>query len=167
MDKRYLLMIVIIFVCFVNLYLIAVNSDVVGSATVEVGQYTCSIPHGFSLYDSDKNHAYLIDTNSKIIIHIYANLSDNSTYDNKVNEIINNSDYKLLSNGTINMGGIDIDSIYYREYDNNQNRSTFYFTKENETFRIIIMDFNYDADLNKTLDYVAVIVDSMKKDYRL
>ena len=61
MDKRYLLMIVIICVCLANLYIIADFSDVVGSASVDTGNYTFSLPKGFSLYEDrqkQKNLGY-------------------------------------------------------------------------------------------------------------
>ena len=68
MDKRYLLIILIIGICAVNLYLISNTSDVVGSAYVDVGNYTFSLPNGFVL-DSDKGNQVSI-INSDTNMHI-------------------------------------------------------------------------------------------------
>ncbi|WP_295592422.1 hypothetical protein [uncultured Methanobrevibacter sp.] len=167
MDKRYLFIFIIVFLCCINLYLIVINSDEVGSASVAVGDYICTIPQGFSLYESKKNSVNLFDEDSKIVISVYSHLSKNDTYNRKMVELNNNSNVAVLSNGTINVEDMNIYSIFYRRVDNNQNRSTFYFTKDNNTFRILITDFNYKNDYNKILEYANIISTSMRRDYRM
>ena len=167
MDKRYLFIFIIVFICCINLYFIAINSDDVGSATVASGDYICAIPQGFSLYESNKNYVHLFDADSKVVIDVYTHISKNNTYDKKLVELNNNSNVRVLSNGTINVEDMTIYSIFYRQADNNQNRSTFYFTKDNNNFRILITDFDYEKDYNKILDYVDIISTSMRRDYRM
>ena len=164
MDRRYFLIILIIIVCSFSLYNIAVNSDVVGSATVECGKYTCSIPNGFSLYNSEKTEVTCSDGNG-MYIFIYTNLSDKANYSNKIDEINQSKDNNLISNGTINNNNMIIHSIYYSR-DDGTNRSTFYFTKDDHNFRIIISGFNYEKDRNKTVEIACDIANSMKLNYK-
>lgn len=167
MDKRYLFIFIIVFICCINLYFIAINSDDVGSASVASGDYICTIPQGFSLYESNNNYVHLFDADSKIVIDVYTHISKNNTYDKKLVELNNNSNVRVLSNGTINVEDMTIYSIFYRQVDNNQNRSTFYFKKDNNNFRILITDFDYEKDYNKILDYVDIISTSTRRDYRM
>jgi hypothetical protein len=164
MDRRYFLIIIIIIVCSFSLYNIAVNSDVVGSASVECGKYTCSIPNGFFLYNSEKTEVTYSDGNG-MYIFIYTSLTDSANYTNKIDEIENSSDYTLLSNGTINNTNLIIHSIYYVRGDG-VNRSTFYFTKYDNNFKIIISGFDYDTERNKTVEMASSIANSIKFNYK-
>lgn len=164
MDKRYFLIIVIFVACMFSLYNIALNSDVIGSANVECGKYICTLPNGFSKYDSDNTHVVCSDGKG-MTIYIYTDLSNNSNYANKLLDIDQNKDYNIKSNGTINFNGLNIDSIFYYK-ENGSNRSTFYFNKNNDNFRIIITGFNYDTQYNETMDIACTIADSMRLNHK-
>lgn len=166
MDKRYLLIFIIIFICFIGLFVIANNSDNIGSASVACGKYSFCIPNGFSLYDSATYTVHISNGDSGINIIVYSKLNKNDTFKNGFNRISNSSSFSILSNGSIDANGIKINSVYYRNLENNRNESQHYFSKENNSFRIYVSDFNYDEDLNKTLDYVSIIAQSIKLDYK-
>ena len=150
MDKRYLLILIIILICFIGLFVIANNSDNIGSASVACGQYSLQIPNGFSLYDSSRDSVHIYNGNSGININVYSNLRKNDTFNNRFNLLSNTSEFHILSNGSIDANGIKIDSVYYKDVGTNQNKSHHYFSKGNNSFRIFVYDFNYDQDLNKT-----------------
>lgn len=164
MDKRYFLIIMIIIVCCFSLYNIAIHSDVIGSATVQCGKYTCSLPNGFSLYDSESNQIDCRNDNGTYI-HIYTDLAEGSNYTNKYNELNQSNEYHILSNGSINYNNITIHSIFYSQ-ENDGNRSTFYFSKDNASFRIIIVGYDYDTQQNETINIACNIADSMKLNYK-
>ena len=42
----------------------------------------------------------------------------------------------------------------------------FYFEKEGASFRVLMSDFNYESDRNNTIDYITVIVNSLRLDYK-
>lgn len=167
MDKRYFLIIIIICVCCINLYLISSVSNVVGSASVDVGNYTFSLPEGFTFYEDKANGISISNTNTKMVIGLYVPLEDKDTFANRFNNINNSAKYDIISNGSINSGGIAIDSIYYRDVNDLTNYSTFYFTKFNHNFRILVTGFNYDLDKNKTIDIVTGIVNSIRTNYKV
>lgn len=166
MDKRYLLILIIVIMCFISLFVISNNSDNIGSASVACGKYCLQIPNGFSLYDSGRDNVHIYNGDSGININVYSNLRKNDTFKNRFDLLSNTSDFHILSNGSIDVNGIKVDSVYYEDTVTNQNKSHHYFSKENNSFRIFVYDFNYNQDLNKTLDYVSIIAQSIKVDYK-
>lgn len=165
MDKRYFLIIIIIFVGCINLYMITEVSDVVGSASVNVGKYTFTLPNGFSLYDTNTNDIMISNPNSNMKVYVYSSLDKKDTYENKSAAIAGN--YKVLSNGTIKYDDMEIHSIYYQNRDSSRKHATFFFTKYNNTFRILINDFDYGTQKNETIDIATGIADSMRINYKI
>ena len=123
MDKRYLLIFIIIFICFIGLFVIANNSDNIGSASVACGKYSFRIPNGFSLYDSATYSVHISNGNPGINIVVHSMLNKNDTFKNVFNKVSNSSSLSILSNGSIDANGIKIDSVYYRNLQNNRNES--------------------------------------------
>ena len=165
MDKRYLLILIIIIICCINLVIIVNNSDVVGSATATAGKYVFSMPSGFSLYENNGNSA-LIENNNELSIYFESNLTDSDTYNNLLNKINNESNDKILSKGTLNIDNTSVDTVYFQT-THNVNKSAFYFEKDNTHFKIVISNFNYDADSNLTLSYATLIIKSTHYNYKM
>lgn len=149
-----------------NLYFISSYSDIVGSASIDCGNYTISIPSGFTLYESNNQRALIHNDNNGMNINFYNNLKDDNNYENKAEDLNNSSEFKILSKGNITIDNTQIDCIFYQRNSDHQNRSTFYFEKLNHDFRILITDFNYDSDKNETLYYVTEIVSSLRLNYK-
>lgn len=166
MDKRYLLIIVIIIFCSLSLYFISLSSDIVGSASIDCGDYTVSIPEGFTLYSSTNERVLIHNGENGIDINLYGNLGKSGTYENKLEGIENSTEYKVLSKGNLTVDGIDIESFYYQRNNDGQNRSTFYFEKLDHRFRILITDFDYDNEKDLTIQYVSDIVSSLRLNYK-
>ena len=165
MDKRYILIFIIIIVCCVNLSVIANSSDIIGSASVEGGHYIFSIPSGFSLYESNNNHVLIHNGDSGMYIDIFLKISKDN-YQSKLKEINKDKDYIILSNGSLSVEDINIDAIYYQNVSNHENRSTFYFNKFDNNFRITMLNFNYENDKNMTIEYISDIVSSVRVNYK-
>ena len=87
MDKRYFLIIIIILICSVNLYMISNVSNVVGSASVDIGNYTVTLPKEFSLYEDDGNRILISNPNNNMNVWIFSNLGDGDNYSNKYKEV--------------------------------------------------------------------------------
>lgn len=162
MDKRYFFIIIIICVCCINLYMIANVSDVVGSASIHVGDYTFSLPDGFSLYDDEHSQIHIYNPDSDMDIIVYSQLGKNDTFLNKYNEINSSGKYNILSNGTLKDDDINIESLFYQRINDTNNRSTFYFTKFDHNFRILLTNFDYNTEKNEIMDIVTHIVDSLR-----
>jgi len=165
MDKRYLLMLLIIIICCINLSIIVSNSDIVGSASIGVGDYLFSVPQGFNLYESD-GHSVTIQNKNNIAIQVETNLSEKDTYYSSLNYIENRTNATILSEGTISIENISVNTVYYMTSDN-KNMSALYFEKDNTPFKIIVSNFNYDNDRDLTLDYSTFIIKSIKYNYKM
>lgn len=165
MDKRYILILIIIIICLANLSIIVNNSDVVGSATATAGKYLFSVPHGFSLFEKHSNSAF-IRNNDDMSIYYQSDLNNSDTYDKRLSYLDNESDDKILSKGSFNLDNISVDTVYYQTI-NNTNKSAFYFEKNNTQFKIIMSNFNYNTDRNLTLEYATIIIRSTHYDYKL
>ena len=171
MDKRYFLIIAIVLVCLVNMYAISQFSDVVGSASVNVGDYTCSIPENFNLMNSYGDYVVINNPNSGLYVAIYYyNDSTQFNFSKGSADLVNNPSNTVLSNGTINIGDVNIESIYYSHHDSSSdvtnNRSVFYFEKDNVSFKVNMENFDYKNDRDKTIEVLSFIVNSLRPNYK-
>ncbi|WP_407423095.1 hypothetical protein [Methanobrevibacter sp.] len=164
MDKRYLLILVVIIICGINLSIIVNNSDIVGSASVSVGKYLFSMPEGFNIYENNGN-SIVIQNKDKITIYFDTNLGSADNYDKRLKYIDNTTTDKILSKGTLTIDNIKVDSVYYQN-ENHTNMSAFYFEKDNNPFKIVVSNFNYNDDRNLTLEYITDIIQSTHLDYK-
>ena len=164
MDKRYLLILVVIIICGINLSIIVNNSDVVGSASVSVGKYLFSMPEGFNMHENNGN-SVVIQNNDSVTINFDTALDSSDTYNNRLRYIDNQTTNKILSKGTLTIGNIKVDSVYYQS-ENHTNNSAFYFKKDNKPFKIVVSNFNYNNGRNLTLNYVSDIIQSTHLDYK-
>lgn len=166
MDRRYLVIIIIIFICAINLYMISNFSDVVGSASVDIANYTVSLPEGFSLYENNNDNILISNPNKHMRVNIYGNINPKDKYINQTQEIKSNSKYILLSNGTDNINGNTIQCIFFRNIGDNNNCSMFYYTKFNHEFKIYMRGFNYDLQKDDSLKIAEQIVDTTRINYK-
>ena len=164
MDKRYLLILVVIIICGINLSIIVNNSNIVGSASVSVGKYLFSMPEGFFIHENNGN-SVVIQNNDKVSIYFDTNLGSADNYDKRLKYIDNTSTDKILSKGTITIDNIEVNSVYYQG-KNHVNKSAFYFEKNNNPFKIVVTNFNYDNDRDLTLEYIKDIIQSTHLDYK-
>ena len=164
MDKRYFLIIIVIVVCCFNLYMIANYSDIVGDASIDAGNYTFSLPQDFTLYEQGKNGVLISNSESMNMI-IDSVVSDDDNYINRTQDILRGHN-KIYSNGTIDVNGIVINSIFYQNLDNNQNHSNFYFNKDGNEFKIRVSNFNYDSQKDEVIDIVTYIVTTLRVNYK-
>lgn len=165
MDKRYLLIILIMSICAINMYIISDNSDVVGSAYVDVGNYTFSLPNGFTLYSNQGNQVSIINSDTDMHILIYSSLGKNDTFANKLHDIESKDEYKLYSNGTVHCGDMEIPAAFYHR--GSENRSTFYFTEDGNNFRILIIGFDYSTQKDEVINIVSDLVGSVRLNNKL
>lgn len=163
MDKRYLLILVIIIICCVNLSIIVNNSDIVGSASASAGKYLFSLPDGFSLQESSGNST-VIQNNKGVRIYLESSIDKSDNYNRTLDYLENESDIEVLSEGTLNIENITVDTVYFQS--NNTDRVAYYFEKDNTPFKIVMSNFNYDNNRNLTIEYVTDIIQSIRFDYK-
>lgn len=170
MNKQYLVIIIILIMGLTSLYFISINSDVVGSASISVNKYIFSSPEGFVL-DYSKSNEVALHSSSEENLSMYVTIIDDSNYfPSFLDWLENNSDYTILSKGSIKVNDIDVDTVYNRHKLNNNlsnNCSIFYFNKYGTNFKLEITGFNYDTDRNKTMNFLIDVVTSLKPDYKI
>ena len=164
MDNRYLLIIVFILICLVNLFFIASNSDEIGSASVIAGEFIFELPKNFNILESTGDHVSLQNPDTNLNVNVYTNQNRIYDFNKTVSKINNETNVKILSNGSINVNNITVNAIYYTHYPENisANYSAFVFSKDNHVFQINMKNFNYKNDLNYTVEVLDVIVSSIR-----
>lgn len=168
MDRRYLVIIFIIVFGCINLFFISGFSDVIGSASVNCGDYTFTIPNDFNLMSSEESTVVIHNPVSHLTVAISIIDNNDSNFTRDFDRIANNSNNNVLAEGDINIDNITVSSIYYEGPDSKdevKNRSVFFFKKFDSTFKIQMTNFNF-TDRNETIDVLSSIVDSMRINYR-
>lgn len=169
MDKRYLLIIIILIMGLTSLFFISSNSDMVGSASVNMRDFIFSLPEGFILDHSDKDSVTLYNEKDNLYMYFQV-VDDSNTYDSLLNWMNNSSSYVILSKGSIKINDIDVDTVYNKHYyDNNQysNSSVFYFNMYDTNLKVEITGFDYDKDRNQTIDILVDLISSLKPNYQM
>ncbi|WP_407414951.1 hypothetical protein [Methanobrevibacter sp.] len=140
-------------------------SDVVGSAYVDVGNYTFSLPEGFVLESDKGNQVSIINYDTDMHIFIYSSSGNNETFANRIQAIENSSEYQLYSNGTVHCGDMEIPAAFYHK--DSENRSTFFFTEDGNNFRFLIIGFDYNTQKEDVINIVSNLVESVRFNHKL
>lgn len=168
MDKRYILIIGIVSICLFNLYILADYSDIVGSASVDYKNVTFTLPKDFNLLETTNNRVQIHNPNFGYITLTYHDDDSKINFQNYFSNIANNSKYIILSNGTINIENIKVDSVYYQSRLSDgslNNHSSFLFVKDNTTYEINMANFDYN-DRNSTINNLEIIINSLRPNYK-
>ena len=168
MDRRYLVIIFIIIFGCINLFFITEFSDVIGSASVNCGDYTFTIPNDFNLMSADESTVVIHNPVSHLTVAISIIDHNGSNFTADLGRITNNSNNNVFAEGDINIDNITVSSIYYEGPDSKgdvKNRSVFFFKKFDSTFKMQMTNFNF-TDRNETVNVLSGIVDSMRINYR-
>lgn len=168
MDKRFILIIFIIIIGVFNLFIISENSDVIGSASVDVSKFTFSLPKDFILLNTNNQNDVSI-SNTKTGLRIMVSVIPHYNASYKFDSLQNDTNKTILSNGTINRNDIKIDSMYYNPVTPDNNHSSaaiFYFNKNNASFKISMDNFNYETQREETIDALLGIIDSIRINHK-
>ena len=170
MDKRYLLIIILIIIGCSTLYLITNASYTIGSASATLGQYTFSLPQGFTV-DHTENKYVSIFNGDGVYIHVNVAEKNKDNYNDTLN-YLKSKNIPIISSGSVNIGDIVVDSVFYNKtqynitINSNENvcGAFFIFNKSNATFKIEVTHFDYE-NKDKIIEYVSYIVQSLNKNY--
>lgn len=167
MDKRYLLIIVIILICSVNLFLISNSSDVIGGASVNFKDYTFSIPKNFDLLSSDDQYVKLYNPEIGRVQITYGDISNDNDYKHRLDYLQNRSDITILRNGTLNIENTTVYSVFFQRKDSNSiiNDSSFIFDQYGHRFTISVAGYDYSS-YNETVDTVIFLIGSLRHNYK-
>lgn len=166
MDKRWIYILIIFIVGIATLAFIVDTSTTVGSAIVSISTYTDTVPDGYNIEDSEKDHAVFINrkTNEKIYVGELGkgNLTDKK-FDEKVIELSNNENVTNINFTGEVYNNITLKTICYEKLPDNTINKASFFMKFNHTF--IVNSYNYH-DENKIDEGAHFVIDTLQKDYK-
>ena len=166
MDKRWIYILIILIAGLAAMAYIVDNSTTVGSAIVPIGSFTTTLPDGYNIEASEKDHAILIirKTNEKIYIgELGKGNQTDKFYGEKIIELENNYNVTNISYSDDVYNNITFKSINYEKQPNNTINKASFFMKFDHTF--IVESRNYH-DKDK-MDYGAhFVVDTLQRDYK-
>ena len=167
MDKRWILLLIILIVGCTCMYFIVDSSTTVGNAITVVNKSVVTIPNDFGIGNSEKNSVELIGKNSdeKIYIEDFGKKDVAlESFKENLSEFSHNPKYKIMKNTTENISNITTYKIYLEDYtkENATNTTIAYIYSYNHTVMIKIDGSNQDQkeeDLN-------FIIRTIKHDYK-
>lgn len=168
MDKRWILLIIIAIIGIGCMYNIVSNSTSIGTPITTLNKTIVTIPNDYTVGDSDKKSTELFnDSNVEQKIYMEdlgeGNFSLNK-FNNKLKQLSNDKNIKIIKNVTNSTGGRDTHTIYYQELDSPQEyKSVSYISCINHTYYFKLYGYeNIDG-----MDYpLKFIVDTLQPDYK-
>lgn len=167
MDKRWILILIILIAGLSCMYWIVDSSTTVGSAIAPVNRSYITLPDGFSIAETKTASATIIDksTNEKIFVKdIGKEDSALPNFNSKVDTLMKSADIKIISNASKETNGI---TYYQADYQNTTgnvtNYTISYVHTNNHTYLIRMQNYDNPSKLEKDLDY---IVNTLRPDYK-
>lgn len=161
MDKRWILILIILIVGCTCLYYIVDSSTTVGDAITVVNKSVITIPSDFSIGSDDKSSVTLINkkTNETIFIE---DLGKSDSAFNCFKEDLNSLD-NILNNSTVNINNITAYKIDMQNSTTYSNSSLVYVYSSNHTFAIKFNGYTDQNELNQDLNF---IVSALSPDFK-
>lgn len=168
MDKRWILIIIILIAAISCGYLIISSSNTVGNAIVDVNSSTVTLPPGFSITGSEISNVELTKkpTSEKIFIKdLGKNSNAKLLFDKKLDSFSKNEDIEIFNNGTNSTDEFEYYTIYYQEYSKSDldNQSVTYLNKSGH---IYLLKFSGYTDMNQMDENLDTIIHTLNLDYK-
>ena len=163
MDKRWILILIIIIVALGCGYLIVNSSTTVGKAVTVVDRCVFTLPDGYSLENSKTGNITIEHDGTCEKINV-KEFNKNTTVKKLIARFERNFNdtYEIIGNNTTKSpNGIEIFTVYYKNSTDNLSSSFFYTTKH--SFNVNTVGYNDLNALNKDLYYIA---DTLRPDYK-
>lgn len=164
MDKRWVLIIIILIIGLSSLYIIVDNSTTVGSAITTFSKTTITIPDGFSVEDTSNNILELYNKNNNEKIQIYDMGKGNTVKEMHTNFtaiLLEEQDFENITNKTFDLDNINITQTILKSENETFVISSFY--QYNHTYIIIMTGYD---DLNTTTQDLNYILCTLRPDYK-
>ncbi|MDO5823119.1 hypothetical protein [Methanobrevibacter sp.] len=165
MDKKWILILIILIVGCFSMYFIVESSNTVGTAITVLNKTVVTIPDDLSIKASEKNHVELFNKHGTEKIHI-KDMGKNDTslnsFKNNLNNLKSKPDINIISNSTYDINNI---TTYRIDFENTTsgNMTFAYLYTANHTFTINMSGYNNTQSLNSDLEF---IVSTLKPDFK-
>lgn len=163
MDKRWILILVILIIGLGSMYYIVDHSNTVGSAITTFSKTTITIPDDFSVGDSGNDYVELYNKKNSEKITIKDNGKGNTASKTlkKLSEDYGNNDYDNITNNTERINKQKVYNLYLTNDNGTEQISVFY--RQNHTYTAIFENFKNDGNIEKNLKF---IIETMTPDYK-
>lgn len=164
MDKRWILIFILLIIGIGCAYLIIESSTTVGSAIADVSKSIVTMPSDFSKGDSDKNDLLLVNkkNDEKIYIKDISKSDISKEKFNKKLKSFKNDGIEVTKNTTTTVDTITVYTFYYTN-ETGFNNSISYFTSYNHTYYLKNMGY---TDINKLNEDISFVVTTLQPDYK-
>ena len=168
MDRRWLLIILILIVGLGCLYFIVDNSTSVGTAIASVDQVIVTLPPGFTNFQTHDNSVGIENKYTKEKLYLES-IEHKDTASSRFNKTVSNlqekEDVKVINYTTINVKNVTAYIVYYQNISSGtpENHMTGYFYDFNSTFVVSMEKF---SDYNKGESNIRYIIDTLYTDYK-
>ncbi|WP_405284089.1 hypothetical protein [Methanobrevibacter sp.] len=169
MDKRWIIIIIILIVGFSSLYFIVNDSMRLGKAIDTIDNVIITLPTDFKIGEKTPTSAELMDRDAdkKIKIELIKQKNKASVLmKNKTKTLKSEGDVADVKNYTQKIANITTYSISYKNVTTETpvNYSMNFINKLNKTFIITTCDYDNDTAQLKDLTYV---IDTIRLDYKI
>lgn len=151
MDKRWILILIIVLAGIGCMYFVVSSSPTVGKAVTVADEMTITLPTGFNLLKNDDKDVILIDHQNHTAHIRIIGLGDTTTkeFDAKLDSLKKDSEIEIQKTDKNDTGKI----IFYKNVTSGNEYSLTYFIKENRTIsmKMDIYD-NWEKDWNFIID---------------
>lgn len=168
MDRRWILILIIIILAVCCGYYIASNSDNVGNAIIDINKSTAVLPPSFSVGGTELDSVSLYQKNAtaKIFIKDLGKGKFASDKIKKINKTLSNDpNIKILDDSNNISQDREIYTLYYQNYSDTEsfNQSVSYLNTINHTFLLKCSGFDDINQIDKNLNFLA---ETIKPDYK-
>ena len=168
MDKRWLIIIITLFVGLCCLYVIVDNSTSVGKGIVSVDRVIMTLPPGFTNF---QKHGDTVSVENKYggeklyFESIERGNHSLEAYHDKTNSLKELGTVEITKNVTLQFGDIKAHTIYYHntERNNNSEYIASYFDKFNNTFGVTVWNFK---DTEQGESFIKFVIETLYEDYK-
>ena len=168
MDRRWILILIIMILAVLCGYHIVSTSDSVGNAIIDVNKSTAVLPPGFSVGESNSDSVALYKKNQPEKLFI-KDLGKGSFGEDEIikknKSFTSNDDIEIINYKENITDDTQFYTIYYQNYSDTEslNQSVSYLNKINHTFLLKCSGFSDAADMDKNLNFLT---ETIKPDYK-
>lgn len=158
MDKRWILLLIILLAGLSAMFYIATISNTIGNAVTVIDDVTVTVPPGFKIIGTHTEDAKLQKEgfNDTIFIKCLGDGDASSkAFKTDVKKIKNNGEFEIIkeSNKTVKFSNIT----------SGKNTTHTFFEKADRTFRMELYNFDNDNELERNMQFV---IDNIQPDFK-
>lgn len=166
MDKRWILILLILIAGLFSLYHIVETSTTVGHAITVLDKVVVTLPSGFTNFDSHEKYVGIENKNNdeKIFVHLEKKGNSTDLYENRISKLKASWDIQDIKNKTGKINNITVKTVYYKNSTENLTEHIeSYFDEFNSTFSVRTWGFENATQAESNIQF---IIETLHIDYK-